>query len=47
MGRDGVLGLGPALDSYAQDCFPGTMDACDQLDQESLPGRAPRAGHWP
>ena len=33
----GVLGDDAALDGYAQECFAGTLDACDQLYLESPP----------
>ena len=33
----GSLGTDPALNGYAQECFAGTLDACDALYLESTP----------
>ncbi|MDP9429122.1 MAG: hypothetical protein M3Q47_09730 [Actinomycetota bacterium] len=33
----GTLGTDPALDGHAQECFAGTLDACDQLYLGSAP----------
>ena len=33
----GTLGSDPALDRYAQDCFTGLFDACDELFWHSEP----------